>query len=471
MGHTGDALWPLQTLNAAFGAGTILILALIIRLVIDSAILSILLALCAAFSYAFWTHTVDAFFIIPAAFFSILCLLLALLLRDARLRTLRLLLSTSLGLSLGLAGLVYQADLALAPALMVASWPSGHQRARTFVRNWAVVFVVLTLVAGGMWTYQAVSSAGVANVQELSSWFLLKHGGMRDGLWRREGVNLAVTVPTAWLASILPVYEGLRLREAAYGVISLDRIPAQLALVILTVIMAHTIAIGLKHSAIILRDKGTQHVMLFCSLWFLIPGLTVAWFDPAEVKLWLVPMLSPWIAYAAVINCISRQRQFGQAIYHQSATLLLAFLITASIGNFVLAIWPDHVTESAGISVARQFVQQSHPHDLLIYATFDWPDYVEYVAGDRTAISLVGVAQSSGRDGVRPWLRETVEQTWRRGGRVYVPDYFGSNTRELWQNWISPFTGLDQADFQPYHRSVAMDLGKEVVWELAPLEH
>jgi hypothetical protein len=72
LGYTGDALRAMQVVNAFCGTVAIATLALILRQLGIRRAVAAPVAVTAGLSYAFWTHTEDAFFIIPAACFALI---------------------------------------------------------------------------------------------------------------------------------------------------------------------------------------------------------------------------------------------------------------------------------------------------------------------------------------------------------------------------------------------------------------
>ena len=70
-GYDGEAIKVMQMLNALFGAGGVAVFCLILRQLRIQSSIAAIISLTAGLSYAYWTHTADAFFIIPAAFFCI----------------------------------------------------------------------------------------------------------------------------------------------------------------------------------------------------------------------------------------------------------------------------------------------------------------------------------------------------------------------------------------------------------------
>ena len=352
MGYAGDALRVMQILNAFCGAGAIAWLGLILRQLRIQRIIAVPIAVAAGLSYAFWTHTEDAFFIIPAACFALLAWLCAFLLAEARPHARWWAFSPILAVSLSLSVLFYQTNLLLIPCLLVASWPGGHKK-RQWLWSWLGIGLLIALLAGGVWLYQGIRFAQAATPKDWIVWFISGHGGIERGLWRREGIAVLSTTFVAWGATILPLYEGMRLRDLIFNrVIDCQYIPAQLALLCTGSI------IGLAVSDIMLRLWRRRKISipsrfwLACGLWFAIPGLAVLWFDRAEVKLWLIPMLAFWVVIALILSLkYNDAKQFSSRLWWMILVMLFPVLVGTS--NLMLAIWPNHTLESLEIGKAR----------------------------------------------------------------------------------------------------------------------
>jgi hypothetical protein len=108
--------------------------------------------------------------------------------------------------------------------------------------------------------------------------------------------------------------------------------------------------------------------------------------------------------------------------------------------------------------------------DVVVTATWDWPLYLQYVSDDYQVLGALYIAQTSGKQAVRPALAEQMTKTWREGGHVYVLDYFKPEDASLWQAWITPMTDLTSADFDAYPRRFAWRANNRPVWELLPPE-
>lgn len=462
MGYQEDALVPMQILNAFFGAGTIMVFVLVLRHFAVRWPLALLTSSAVAFSYAFWTHTVDAFFIIPASFFAITALYFALILSISNSSSGRIIIAGFLGLSLALALLAYQSNLALIPSLLVASWSTNKKQSSNIVKAWLIAVVILVMVAGTAWLYQAVLLADVQSPIEFVDWFLFNHGGIRDGLWRREGVNLLRALPIAWLATILPLYEGLRLQELVQSVISPDRLSAQIALLLLFLCLLSVVSLLLRRPSI-LRSRGFPVAVL----WFLVPGLAVAWFDPAEVKLWLIPMFGFWLFFALILSSPFH----AKFTRHITLIFMVPLIALIAISNFLVPVWNNHRLPSRNMITARQAARYLHKDDVLISAGFDWTKYLSYISDDFHVFNAVDVAQFQGKGIVKSRLVEVINSAWLQGRRVFIVDYFGPTHEEFWTEWITPNTTLSTQDFTGYERtSYWLTASGKPMWELKPLQ-
>lgn len=463
-GYTGDSLRAMQVLNALFGGASIGLLYAVPRAMGVARAAALAAASCVAVSYAFWTHTVDAFFIVPACFFALLSLRCALALRTCE-PSIAWLWAGALGLSFALAVLAYQNNALLLPALLVTSWCSGRRACRWF-GPWLLVVVVTLAVLVAAWMRLSGLPLALQGVADLPRWLLGAHGGMARGLWRREGIALLPTILTAWGATVFPLYEGMRLRALARGEVTLAYLPGQITLLLfgLAAIFA---GIGVLTKRVLPSLWGRKQNLLAALLWFIVPGAAVAWFDPAEVKLWLIPMLGVWLVVGELVAVLashasvkSECRVIGWAIV--VLPVMLAFT------NWSAAIGPNHREPSAGMRAAREVLALTSDRDLLLSSTFDWTAYVRYLDPDRRVVNAIAVAQSvpvGAELDVSEAIRTQMDKSWAAGGRVYLMPYFFDQDDPIWSDWVTPNTGLTRADFSDLRPGQVLGFGEHVLVE------
>lgn len=465
LGYSNDSMYPMQVFNAICGSVALLVFQLILIRFGVNRTSAMLTTVGAGLSYSFWTHTVDAFFIIPAAMCALGALHFALGAAESdRARAM----AVVAGLAIAVSTLFYQVSLLLLPALFAAAYHPRHSR-----RAWVMVCLVMSATAIGLvgiaWGLQAASTGRVASMGDVVAWLSGAHGGMDTGLWRRDGVPLVSTTAQAWVGTILPLYEGLRVRSLLQGDISFSHLAAQLALLLLALIVLGiilTVVIRVRQQT--LSRAGASRLPIIIGLWFLLSGCTVVWFDRAEVKLWLIPMFAFWMTCGLALSywLATVQRR-------QTATWLVAsaaiFLLSMGLGNFSLAILPDATVTRPEMRAARALAREMRPEDVAISATADWILYVEYLCATCRFLYVMDSVQQLGRDQqsrLEQLIKDEVASTLARGGRVFVPDYFARGDDPAWTIWVERFTGLTLAQFAQFEYPVAVELDGVVIRQL-----
>lgn len=465
---TIDALRVLQVVNAVSMAAAMSMLFVMLRRAGVAARRAALVIVLVGFGYATWTHTVDAFFIAPAAAAAIAALACSFRMSEVA--------ADSTGLrwamlgmvaTLSLAVLFFQNNLAIVPALAVASW-RGRDGVSTWANAWLRIGVLTVAIVLPAWVYQGAYVAHVGDLNGFAAWFFGSHGGMESGLWRREGVASLRPVLLAWVGTVLPVERGLRLSELAHGQVDAVRAMAQLALVALGVMAGLALVavwdLRRRKDSISLRDA------VALSLFFVAPGATVFWFDRAEIKLWLVPLVGLWVLFALVLECSARSKRRwlrnGLSISAAAAAVLVP------LANFSIAILPDLSTPSAGLVAAREATARLKSEDALLRVWFGWTDYIEYACPGCRVINALDNAQSypaAQRDLARARTVEEMRATWSAGGRVMAPGGLLNPNDSRWHDWVTPFTGLTPDDFANLNRVEVWSRGPDSLYALWPV--
>ncbi len=461
LGGSGDALRVMQILNAIFGASALAVFWLILQTIGVEEWAGTIISLACGLSYAMWTHTVDAFFIIPATFFALVSLWLALQLASQDpFKSWPIMIG--LPSVLAAATLLYQTNLLIIPSLIAASWPN-HGLSRRWIAGWGILLALFTLIAGTVWLYQGVQFGHTPNLSQTLTWLISQHGGVSNGLWRRDNPIVSTTL-VAWLATWLPVYEGMRLRDALRGQYDLIHLPGQLALVFLFLFVAFSGAMLLNTVKQGIAKRQLR-IWTTCLLWFAIPGAAVLWFDRAEVKLWLIPFFAVWLFLALGLSQGARSSRAG-LLYQVSLVLSIGMLVTMATANFLLAIWPNHHNEAVDVAKARYAISVIRPNDLLISASFDWTQDVTYLCQDCQVLNMVAMAQQADLGLVPQALFSRMEATWEQKGNVYIVDYFNPSATSIWSSWITRYTGVSEQDFSTFRKEIAWQVYSDRVWKL-----
>jgi Protein O-mannosyl-transferase TMEM260-like/Tetratricopeptide repeat len=137
----GDVAWRVNFMSAAFGAGTVLVVGLLTRMVTRSRLAAVVAGLALAFSFEFWEQSVIAEVYVLNAFFIVLCVLILFLWQDTRKPALLYLFALTYGLSLCNHSTVYL----LGPVFLAfVVWFD-----RPTMRSWRRYGLMLVLLAVG----------------------------------------------------------------------------------------------------------------------------------------------------------------------------------------------------------------------------------------------------------------------------------------------------------------------------------
>lgn len=416
-------------------------------------------AAAAALSYGYWTHVADAFFVVPAAATAMLAWWLAL--RAGRSTAPSVAWHAAAGAAFGVSALLHQANLLLAPALLLTSRPDRASPSAV-LRAAAAASGATLVIAVPFWLAQAA----VADVptEHLAGWFLGSHGGMAQGLWRREGIDVPIATAIAWLATIVPVYEGMRLRSLVAGELSPRHLPAQAALVVLGAAVLTALVVVARAAR-----RGPRRLdrrLVAAALWFVLSGAAVVWFDPAEVKLWIIPFFGLWALLARALDAAAAS-SFGIT---RALVRLLPFALAAAlgVGNLLIAVLPAHAEPPASLLKARAAAHRIGNDDVVVSADFDWTGHLAYACPHCRVLNLLWVEQG-GRD-ASDALRDARAAAARRGGVVYLAGALGSAVDDGWTEGMPRFARLSPGEIDALGATEAwrFDDG-EVVWRAAPL--
>jgi hypothetical protein len=69
---------------------------------------------------------------------------------------------------------------------------------------------------------------------------------------------------------------------------------------------------------------------------------------------------------------------------------------------------------------------------------------------------------------VRDYLIGTISNTLSYGGNVYLVEYFGDYSNPIWDNWITPYTGIVPSDLIVFNLKVGWVFDGEIVWIINP---
>jgi hypothetical protein len=336
------------------------------------------------------------------------------------------------GLVGGLAVLVWKGHLFFVVSAAVAWWLVGELDARRRLER-SVAF----LAFAGSITLLAYASVAILVFQhrqigEFLAWTSSYEGRLPQwGQWAWDRLPRAAETQ---LASVLPVWDGLGLRDLWRGSPSADKLLRQLSLLALVWLLlpAGLWATRLSGRACLPRCRDLQVLALLYAGY--LPF--VIWWDPFEPRWFIVP----------TAFLLAGLGLFWSALQPGTRSLLSGYLAALTIAASVLTA---HILPNANRRDPRLLHQacigeRLEPTDT--FATLDWGEAsdVGYFYG-RNVISIIRQVALVGKVETWAMLERTRQERAGSGGRLVTkaPDQYTPAER----SWLSDQLGLSDEDF------------------------
>jgi hypothetical protein len=440
LGYDGRAIFVLQLLTAVCGAFGLGLAFIAFKRMTEDSVAAFAATIWLGTSWAYWSFSTDVAYIVPSA----MIVLAALAVLVGHHLSSRRLIAVSGVTSLAI--LTWQANALLIPILILLVLAATHDRPiRSRARAVGILCGVTLALTGVVYLIVGVLVYSVRAPSELMRW-ALNYGGAHLPMWGRMGIDRIVPLATTAVASVIPLWSGLGLRTIARGSIDPSKVPTQLSVLALLLLVGWSVITTA-------RDRTTGRYRSFGLPWLLsayaLFGLFAFWWDPYEPKWFVVPNV--FLAAVLAIACAEgRGRHWGLPI-------LVACLVVIAAGNFSAQIWPRHSQPNPGMQTAECIASHTGGNDLVLAADWTWDGYTQYFYSRHTLnlISLFG-ATSKG-DGLRA-LAEYAELTQQRQGSVYVVDLDSYDSGYL--TWFASQTSLVPRDLDQFASTPAFACGE-----------
>lgn len=429
-GSAGRSLEVLQILTAVCGALG-LALAFLAYTGLTRRPLSALLGVALlGTSWAYWTFSTDIYYVTLAA----CCVAAALALFVQPRLTLRTV--ALMGVLCAAAVLTWQANVFLVPALAL-----GLLWLRRELTLQARTTLCLVLVASsGLVTALVYGAVGVFayGYQDPAGIFLwMFRYGAPLPMWGQLSPERPLLAAQSGVASLIPLWEGLGLRDLLAGSPQIEKLPLLLALLALLALLGWTALFSA-------RPVLASHSALHWSLW-LLSGYAmylpfIVWWDPFEPKWFVVPNL--FLVGALTLLWDNSQR------YRPTVAAVAASIGVIAAANFSGTIWPRHTQASPYLAKAACVAGHLDGQDLLIATDWNWAGYVRYFYGKTTLSTLNLSTKSSTTEELMEQLDQAIRTTRDAGGVTYMVDPAGYSAEHL--QWLAAQTGIDSAQLQRF---------------------
>lgn len=435
IGYTGTSGPILKVMTALAGAATIGVALLAFRRLSDTPAIAVLASVFLAASWSQWSFSTDIHYVPLAAAFCASALF-------AVLRSPRPVAAAVTGLLCALAILTWQACvflmpvLALGPLILHKSHPLRERMIAALI-----IACISAMTLSLLYLAVALFVHNYRSPSEIIGW-LTNYGGTRLPVWGKWSPDRFMPAGISAIASIIPLWSGLGLRDLLRGSLRVDKLPALLSLLGL-LMLAGTSIWRVSRGSQSLNTKYGLIIWLIAAYAIFLPF--IVWWDPFEPKWFVVPNLFLASALAAIWG--SRETSRITMVLFGTSVVLIGF------GTLQATIWPRAVTPNPSIEKAACVARHMDSTDLLLETDWSWGGYVSYFYGRDTVslIDLSGRAQSA--DALLATLTMMVRERQEAGGRVFIEDIDSYPLSQ--QEWLATHAGLSLAAFDSFDQQPA----------------
>ena len=302
------------------------------------------------------------------------------------------------------------------------------------------VFVAtVSVLVGCAYLFVGIFVLEHRTVPSFMEW-LLRYGA-RLPMWGRWEVVRLPKAAASFVGSLVPVWEGLGLRALLKGKFHPGKFLSQMSLLALALLLLLPPLRQLMKRTL----SFSVYLLGWLVLGFVIYFPFIVWWDPFEPKWFVIPNIGLWAMLAVLWDSMTNRFRY--------AVLFAGLVLTVSIANFFVTIWPRHSEPNKLLQRAGCLAEHMEKEDLFVTIEWEWSGYVSYFF-QRQVFSLIDAsARYEGKDEAINLLQREVDLTHQRGGKVYILDVDTCPPEHL--DWLASQTGLKQEDFQRFKRAPA----------------
>ncbi len=432
LGYTGNSVPILQAITAVSAALGIGFFFLALYHLTEHLAISIIGTGFLATSWSYWRFSTDVYYITPAAMF--VTIVLALLLCKKQIYRSIL----AIGVMVGLSILFWQANVFLVFSTVVALWWLKHPNRFGLI---IAFLVVVGLVVGLAYILTPVLIFERHSLADILTWgFSHSSDGVeRPQIWGRWELGRFFPAVTSAVASFIPVWQGLGLRDLWHGYISPDKFLSLLSFFAFLTLSGLTLIFLMRQS---LKDAHQLREIAWLLLGYMLFWPFIVWWDPYEPKWFVIPNL---FLVAAITKIWYNRLNFNRLwVFGTCITII-------GLANFNSTIWPYHVSQNPYMQVAQCFTKQTTKSDTFIPTDWNWFDYATYQFGYQGEVLKLKRDPKYQKQNFESIMKEVVKKR-QQGGNVYVTDLnsYSADTLEYFSKQVGiPMEVLTQFQQKP----------------------
>ncbi len=447
LGYRGQALIIGQIFVIGSAAIGLVLCYLWVSSLVRSRWLAIIVTLGFGTSWAYWVYSIGSLYFIPTATFSLgaLVVLWRIIERPSN-APLSLSVEGQLGFLTALSVLFWQANIFFIPVIIGGLILKYRGQMRKLYISTFIYLIALSIPVGIVYIYTSLVSLGDNwSIPSLLDW-LLNYNSAQLQSWGTFSWERTINVIPTWISSILPIWEGMGLRDLFRGQIRPEKLFSQLSLIALILLIIIPVVLSIRCRF----DTKRLSLLAFFAFGFLIYYPFIIWWDPTEPLWFVLPNIFFWGALAVAWEPLAHNS------YWKWLATIMIFVIGAA--NFVSAIWPRHANPNHRMQIAECVSQHVGMNDIYISKEWDWTYYLEYFY-QRDVIYLIDLmARLKNTDAVFELVSNRIEHTKLSGGQTYTSDQ--ANVSADWFDWLLGETGLTRMDFERFEVQAAFRCGE-----------
>jgi hypothetical protein len=434
LGYSGLSILPAQIFIAFCGAlGVGLFYLWFSQLVNDHAV-ALTTTLGFSTAWVYWYYSTTTIYIMPAATCTLGALVVfwpVLGMKEPQRPTSRLI---GAGVISALSILFWQANVFFPPLIILALLVKYRRNLKQFLIASLVYGLSMTVIIGAGYVIASwiVLNTGWS-IPAMINW-ATNYGGARLPIWGKLDSTRFVPAARSFVASIIPIWEGLGISSLMRGEIEVGKLLSLLSLPALGLLFLLPVFNYLRRRSV---SPSTWQLLAGLLIGFLAYVPFILWWDPFEPRWFLIPAIALWAIIGVVWSATAYQNHLYQRIFAM-------LVIVIAVANLTATILPRRFNPNPAMIRAECIAQHMNEQDT--YVALEWiiPDHLGYFYKHEVFSLLHAAGQKEGVPAAFDDLAERLETVSAAGGVLYIASPASITPDNL--DWLRQYTNITVDD-------------------------